>query len=117
MKKIYISIPISGLDIEEVKTRAERVKLALMQSRGVKAVTPFDVVGITEEEYPGNGDEFYAFCMGRDIEELLKCDAVFMCCGWRHSKGCRAEHAVAEIYGKEIIIESQINNHGKKESS
>lgn len=113
MKKIYISIPISGLPLAEVKARARQVKTYLMLSKSVTAVTPFDVVP-TDKGFEGREEEFYAYCMGRDIEELLKCDAVFMCCGWKHSKGCRAEHAVAEIYGKEIIIESQINSYGQK---
>lgn len=111
MKKIYISIPISGMDLNEVMHRANQVKVYLMQSRNVSAITPFDVVQTTEGEFDGNEEQFYAYCMGKDIEALLKCDAIFMCCGWQHSKGCRAEHSIAEIYGKDIIIESQTNNY------
>ena len=43
--------------------------------------------------------------MGKDIEALLECDAIYMCEGWQNSKGCMAEFEVARIYGKEIMFE------------
>lgn len=37
--------------------------------------------------------------MGRDIEQLLMCDAAYFCEGWHESKGCNVESYIAEIYG------------------
>lgn len=107
-KKIYISIPISGLPVEEVKKRASELKEALT-SGNTEAVTPFDVC--PDADVPENYSDKarYAYFMGRDIEALLNCDAVFMCNGWQTSNGCRAEYFVAWIYGKEIIIENNSN--------
>ena len=43
--------------------------------------------------------------MGRDIEALLADDieGVVFGRGFHNSKGCRLEHAAAEIYGKRIV--------------
>ena len=40
--------------------------------------------------------------MGFDIADLLRSDAAYFSRGWEQSKGCRLEHAAAEIYGLKI---------------
>ena len=94
-ERIYISIPISGHDIEEVKEKARKAKIWV--SHRYDAITPFDVC--SEPDKP------YSYYMGNDIEALLECDAIYICEGWQNSKGCMAEFEVARIYGKEIIFE------------
>lgn len=104
-KRIYISIPISGHDIEEVKAKARVVRVRLLYDVfGLKKgchrpdiITPFDVCPET--------DKSYSYYMGKDIEALLECDAIYLCEGWQNSKGCMAEFEVARIYGKEIMFE------------
>ena len=105
-ERIYISIPISGYDFEEVKERARRARERLLYDAfGLKngwhrpdVITPFDVC--SEPDKP------YSYYMGKDIEALLECDAIYLCEGWQNSKGCMAEFEVARIYGKEILFES-----------
>lgn len=101
-KRIYISIPISGHDLEEVKERArkEREWLLCIEDglHRQDIITPFDVC--PELDKP------YSYYMGKDIEALLECDAIYLCEGWQNSKGCMAEFEVARIYGKEIMFES-----------
>lgn len=107
MKRIYVSLPISGYDLEERKKYANDAKFLvarLLQEDALdqykqfqNTITPFDVCP--------EKDKSYSYYMGKDIEALLECDAVYMCKGWQKSKGCMAEFAVAKIYGKEIIIE------------
>lgn len=96
IKSIYISIPISGYDLEERKeaARAEKEKVSDMFPEA-SVFTPFDVCS-----EPGRD---YAYYMGRDVEHLLKCDTIYLCPGWHKSKGCRAEQAIAIIYGKTVI--------------
>ena len=89
-KKVYISIPISGKDISEVKLHLDIVKNGLV-SNGYD-VSP-------------DSNASYAEHMGRDIQALLECDAVYFCRGWQDSKGCQAEYEVAKIYGKQIVFE------------
>lgn len=95
-KKVYISIPISGKDITEVKLHLDIVKNGLV-SELCEPVTPFDV--------SQDSNASYAEHMGRDIQALLECDAVFFCFGWQDSKGCQAEYEVAKIYGKKMFFE------------
>lgn len=90
MAKVYVSIPISGRNIHTVMIESEKVKEYLSRL-GHTPVTPFDVCPETNQPY--------AYYMGRDIEALLECEAIYLCPGWQESKGCRAEAAVAEIYG------------------
>lgn len=99
MKRIYVSLPISGYDLEERKTEAERIKSTLnFFCLSIKeVVTPFDVCP--------DSDKPYSYYMGKDIEALLKCDTIYMCNGWQNSKGCMAEFEVARIYGKKIMFE------------
>lgn len=96
--KVYISLPISGHDIEQVKKRAEEVKQRIQNDR-VKAITPFDVCN--EKDRP------YSYYMGRDIEALIECDGIYVCNGWHSSKGCQAEVHVAVVYDKKMVFESK----------
>lgn len=97
MKNIYVSLPISGYDIDCRKAYADNIKEILGFDFKAEIITPFDVCPET--------DKPYSYYMGKDIEALLECDAVYFCKGWQDSKGCMAEFAVAKIYDKQIIIE------------
>ena len=93
--KIYISLPITGYDLQERKQYAESVKNRLQQIYpDGEIVTPFDV----------NPDHTlpYEELIGKDIAALLTCDMVYVCNGSNNSKGCRLERYAALIYG--III-------------
>ena len=107
--KVYISLPISGHQIRDRISYADRVKRELINGfrcgwgyfeceTELKIITPFDV---NENE----DKDSYARKMGNDIEALLQCDAIYLCEGWQNSKGCMAEFEVARIYGKQIIFE------------
>ena len=98
-KRFYVSLPISGYDLDERKSEAERIKskLNFCGLSIVKVITPFDVCP--------EADKPYSYYMGKDIEALLECDTVYMCNGWQNSKGCMAEFEVARIYGKKIMFE------------
>ena len=97
--KLYISIPISGRPLHEAKYQAECIKAKLTE-HGHECITPFDVCS--------EPDKSYGYYMGRDIEALLAddIDGVVFGRGFHNSKGCRLEHAAAEIYGKRIVYQS-----------
>ena len=94
--KVYISLPITGHDIEEVEARCIFAK-SVLKKKGHTPVSPLDV--------SDNPNASYAENMGRDISALLECDAVVFLDGWRVSPGCRLEHAAAKIYNKLITYE------------
>ncbi|GAE83353.1 DUF4406 domain-containing protein [Bacteroides reticulotermitis] len=97
MKQTYISIPITGHNIDTQRRKAERIKEQIPNS-----ISPFDIVDGT--------DESYGYYMGKDIEYLLdNCDTIFMCDGWEKSKGCSLEKCAADIYGLKILFENESN--------
>ncbi|MGN1217930.1 MAG: DUF4406 domain-containing protein [Phocaeicola sp.] len=98
-KKVYVSLPISGHDINCVKERAERAAQYL-RDKDYEPVTPFDV---SQDE-----NASYAEHMGKDINALLDCDAVFFLRGWENSKGCQLERHAAIIYDKEMMHDASI---------
>ena len=100
--KVYISLPITCHDIEEVEARCIFAK-AVLKKKGHTPVSPLDV--------SDNPDASYAEHMGRDISALLECDAVLFLEGYETSKGCMLEHAAAEIYGKMIFHKLDLINN------
>lgn len=94
--KLYLSFPITGRILKDVKVYAKRVKFK-WETKGYEVITPFEVA--PEKDKP------YAYYMGRDVEALLGCDGVVFCPDWFSSKGCRLEYNAAEIYGKKKFMD------------
>lgn len=100
---IYLSFPITGRDDEELKAEREQ----MMQH--AKSNYPDDVivdptqiptiVHAMRNGYRKDDREFYSFCMGECVKWLLRCRAAVFAPGYWMSDGCRAEHAICEIYG------------------
>ena len=96
MKKVYVSIPITGENYNDQRNHAFVVATNLAQ-KGYEVITPFDIVQSTDTPYNE--------AMGKCIAALLDCDAIYLCRSWMRSKGCMAELQTALIYGKEVITE------------
>lgn len=102
--RIYISLPITGRDIDDVGEEAARAEEAIRRA-GHTPVSPLALEHRDPEDYPA--------VMGTDITALLCCDAVMFLPGWKDSRGCRLEHAAARIYGKHIWYGKDIYCLGK----
>lgn len=100
--KFYLSFPITGRELKDVKVYARRLKRD-WEAKGYEVVNPFEVT----EQYNGvkDGPDYYAYCMGKCVEALMKCDGIIMCKDWFYSKGCRLEYNVAEIYGLKVMVD------------
>ena len=85
--KAYLSIPITGHDVQERIDHAQSAKSALLNKYD-EVITPF-------EASPYDPCKSYGQCMKECIEELLKCDVIVMDKGWYSSNGCRIEAEVA----------------------
>lgn len=96
MKKIYVSIPISGLDYNDQRNHAFCVTTNLAQ-KGYDVITPFDICPSPTVPYNE--------AMGKCVEKLLECDIIYLCKDWQSSKGCNAELQIALVYGKEVMVE------------
>ncbi len=92
--RIYISVPISGLDFATQRAKAAAIAEKI-KALGHEPVNPFETTP-APPEWPER--QKYAYYMGRDVEKLLLCDAIYFCDGWHDSKGCRVESYIAEAY-------------------
>lgn len=90
--RVYISLPITGQDPDEVEAQAT-FAAGVLEKKGHTYVSPLEIC---------DSDLHYEACMGICIEHLLACDAVVVLEGWSCSKGCRLEAEAAEIYGKPL---------------
>lgn len=97
MSSIYISIPITGLDIEKQKARASEVEESLSHFFD-EVVNPFRN-GVPIDAHPSEH-------MRADFKLLLECDAIYMCRGFEDSSGCMAEFEVARCCHMDIVYES-----------
>lgn len=95
-KKIYISLPITGRDFDEVESEILYVS-GVLEMKGYRVVTPIDF------DVNPDLDKPYHELLGNDIKALMECDEVCLCPGWKRSKGCQLEHFVAQLWDKEII--------------
>ncbi len=95
---IYVSLPISGRPETEAREHARRVK-AVIEGKGHRATTPFDV-------YHGKNPGYPDF-IGADITSMLRHDAVCFCEGWGRSVGCNIEKRVLELYNVKRACEGQ----------
>lgn len=100
--RIYISGPISGLDINKVRADFQRVENELI-SRGYEPVNPV----AEADRHPE--DQTTHQHMKRDIELLLTCDYIYMMRRWTHSKGCQVEFEVGTSIGLPVIFEENDN--------
>ncbi|MEG2515103.1 MAG: DUF4406 domain-containing protein [Bacteroidaceae bacterium] len=93
--KVYISCPITSNGIKIARVLIEQAKLTLLK-HGYKPISPLEICPY---------EDTYEHYMGRDIEALLNCDAVYFVRGWNESKGCKLEYRAAEIYDKKMMFE------------
>lgn len=92
--KVYISLPITGKDLQEQKRHAEGVASFLLAA-GHTPVSPFN-----------NGVDVnapYEEHIKADLKLLLDCDAILMCKGYHLSHGCTFERDVAVKCGMAIV--------------
>ncbi len=81
MKRIYISLPITGRE-REAREHADLMKASLSRA-GHRPVSPFDI------------------CAGRNAGY----DGIMLCRGWQFSRRCRIEASVAKEFEIQIFYE------------
>ena len=100
---IYISLPISGYDLEERKRLAEAARQILQLDPDAFVVTPFDIGESVELMNPSAG---YADYMKEDLAFIIeKAEAVCFLVNpmFTRSRGVKLEYQAAKIYGKRIM--------------
>lgn len=93
---VYISGKISGLDKKECSEIFEKAKEKL-ESNGFVGITPFDV-------YDGENKN-WGYCMIKDLEYIMKCDAIYMLKNYEDSEGAIIELKFAKRMGLITMFE------------
>lgn len=98
---IYISIPISGKDINIQSSLADAIAKKI-ESKGHTPLNPFSVPEVPS--HITTEKEAYAYYIGEDMKMLLTADAILMVDRrWPKSKGCSIEHNTAYVMGLDIF--------------
>jgi hypothetical protein len=110
-KLCYIAGPMRGIDHFNFPAFDEARKE--VEALGYSPISPADLdreAGYDFSNLPANTDlESIGFSLlnaiDRDVEALKECDAVYMLRGWERSKGARAEFALAEWMGLDVLYQ------------
>lgn len=103
MKHAMISIPMAGREWEDVVSHYNEIKSQLEEDGYEVVDTLFDV---DEMELIKSGIvHIPIYYLARSIEELSRCDLLFLCKGWEQARECRIEKQVAQLYDVEIKYE------------
>lgn len=103
--RVFISQPMTGHNLEEVKSEREAV-IAIMQQldkglrtvgHTVEVVDSFDEEAFKEHRNPLE-------CLGDCIKIMSTCNVVVFVPGWEKSRGCRVEHQCAVEYNISTVM-------------
>lgn len=90
--KIYIAGAITdNPDYEQEFKRAEEV----LTARGYTVINPVKNLGFTYKEYIDMG-----------LNELMRCDAIYLLRGWDKSNGANLEYMYATTVGMRVFFEA-----------
>jgi len=91
MKKVFISQPMSGLTIEQIKEDRERCIKVIKDEIG----DDFEVIDNLQENknYPHK-----LYYLSEDLKFLSEADVVFFATGWDDARGCEIEWQAAKNY-------------------
>ena len=104
MKKIYVSLPMGGHE-KTVRHRYDKAALEIANlNESYELAAPFNINEFDENGIKQDREHDWAYYMGRDIETLLRCDAIYVTRGFKNSPGCRVELAVAIERDMHIIL-------------
>lgn len=98
--RCYLSGPISGKDLNEVRKTFKSAQV-MLESAGYYVVNPMEN-GLPKDSTTNQH-------MKRDIQLLTECDTIFMMDKWNHSQGCYTEFMVATAIGCDVIFESKMS--------
>lgn len=98
--KLYIATPVNG---RKEETLAEKRKAAEVRIKKLKEILRNDdrfraYTEMTSGIDVCTPDMSEPEALGRCVCEVLRCDAVYMDCGYQHSSGCMLEHDTCRRY-------------------
>lgn len=104
--RAMLSQPMAGKTDEEIVNTREKA-IEYLRDRGYEVVNTL----FTDEWYSKDKMEErevvqIPLCfLGKSLENMSLCHAVYFCKGWENARGRRIEHDAAVAYGLDIIYE------------
>ena len=96
--KVMISQPMKGLTTEQVRQNREHAVL-LLEGMGD------EVVDTVFTDNPPETKNEALWHLGKSLQFMANCDAVYFMKGWEDARGCAIEHDAATKYGIQTIYE------------
>lgn len=100
MKKIFLSLPMSGRSDEEIRTQIEEMKAEFLLKNPldngdeivfVHNFKEMEVVTNTFVPFEGERKTPALYYLGRAINKMAYCDGVYFGKGWSNARGCLIE--------------------------
>lgn len=97
--RAMISVPMRGRPTEDKNAAVNRARAVLEKWGYVVVDTDFYdeyvlLDGIGQDRRVNKGVYF----LGKALQKMAECDAVYFCHGWETARGCAIEHMVARQY-------------------
>ena len=113
MKKIinvFISQPMTGKSEEEILATRQKAIEKIHQFFDADGVEINIIASYIDDatrkhfrKYTSDDINWDIFWLSQSLERLAMADAIWLCEGWEHSKGCNIEFACAIQYGLGIM--------------
>ncbi|WP_286078633.1 DUF4406 domain-containing protein [Faecalibaculum rodentium] len=103
MKKAMISQPMGGLTKDELLEIRDKAK-AELEELGYEVLNTI-FASFDNEFGLMDPDHIALLHLGKSLEAMALCDAVYFCDGWQDKRECRLEHQAASAYGIKALYE------------
>ena len=103
MKKLFVSLPMRGLNEREIRKRMNYLKY-LVELELKEEVILIDSF-IKDEPDSKEINNIGLYFLGESIKELAYADIVVFANGWMKARGCKVEYKAAVEYGVKILYE------------
>lgn len=123
MKRIFLSLPMSGRSDEEIKTQIEEMKAEFLlknpldKGEEIAFVHNFEemeVITNTFDLFEGERKTPALYYLGRAINKMAYCDGVLFAEDFTLARGCLVEEIVAKRYGIDTYYISVSADDGEK---
>ena len=104
MKKLFVSLPMRGLNEREIRQRMRYLK-ALVENELKEEVILIDTF-IKNEPDSKEINDVGLYFLGKSIEEMAYADIIIFADGWKEARGCKVEYAAAVEYRVKILYEN-----------
>lgn len=105
--KVFISVPMRGRTDEEILDDIEDAKCKLAMANSENDEPIYYVDNFVKTAFEAGIKNYSIWCLGRAIQKMSECDAIYFCPGWKKARGCLIERQVAIEYGLMCLYQDE----------